>query len=72
MLAAEVLNGIRSDNWPDPGQPAPPPRPPRASGRAAGPRPLHSVDLSPRAGAGPQHGTGPDRGDGLGQRDQFG
>ena len=73
VLAAEVLNGIRSDNWPDPGHPAPPPpRAPRASGRAAGPRPLHSVDLSPRPGAGPQPGTGPGRGDGLGQRDQLG
>jgi hypothetical protein len=72
VLAAEVLNGIRSDNWPDPGHPAPPPRAPRASGRAPGARPLHSVDLSPRSGTGPRPGAGPDRGDGLGQRDQLG
>jgi hypothetical protein len=61
VLAAEVLNGIRSDNWPQPAttsSPAttsppastsPPARTPRAvarpAGRAAGPRPLYSVDL---------------------------
>jgi hypothetical protein len=55
VLAAEVLNGIRSDDWPDPASAsspasAPPPaRAPRAGerpgGRPAGPRALHSVDL---------------------------
>jgi hypothetical protein len=56
VLAAEVLNGIRSDDWPDPADAAspasapPPARAPRAAGpparRPAGPRSLHSVDLS--------------------------
>ena len=69
VLAAEVLNGIRADAFPEPGRvpepgrPAPPPRGPRASGRLAGPRPLHSVDLSadsdPDLGHGPGRATGP-------------
>jgi hypothetical protein len=72
VLAAEVLNGIRSDNWPDPGHPAPPPQAPRTSGRAAGPRPLHSVDSPPSSGAGPHHGARPGHEAGFGQQDQFG
>ena len=44
VLAAEVLNGIRSDSWPQPAEPPPPTRAPRA----AGPRPLRSVDLGQR------------------------
>jgi hypothetical protein len=72
VLAAEVLNGIRSDSWPQPATTAPPAstspaaRPPRAAarpaGRAAGPRPLRSVDLS----------RGPGHEDGLGRRNEFG
>ncbi|HMG65335.1 MAG TPA: hypothetical protein VK599_20495 [Streptosporangiaceae bacterium] len=61
VLAAEVLNGIRSDSWADPpanapsastgapAGPSPAGRPPRAAARpasrAGGPRPLRSVDL---------------------------
>jgi len=67
VLAAEVLNGIRSDSWPDPGYPSPSPRVPRASGRTSGPRPLHSVDLA----AGPHQETGPGRA-GSDHRDEFG
>jgi hypothetical protein len=67
VLAAEVLNGIRSDSWAEPagappagpGAPAstsPTARPPRSAarpaGRTAGPRPLRSVDLGHEAGPG--------------------
>ena len=45
VLAAEVLNGIRSDRWPEP-----------AATPSASPRPLHSVDLG--QGADHNHGTG--------------
>jgi hypothetical protein len=74
VLAAEVLNGIRSDNWPQPtttsssartsppASTSPPARTPRAAarpaGRATGPRPLYSVDLN--------------RGADLGRRNEFG
>jgi hypothetical protein len=80
VLAAEVLNGIRSDGWPQPATtsssasaspsastspwagPSPSARTPRAAarpaGRAAGPRPLYSVDL--------------DRGADLSRRHEFG
>ena len=74
VLAAEVLNGIRSDRWPEPAttssaaRPSPPARTPpaaaRPAGRAAGPRPLHSVDLG--QGADHNHGTGQRR------RNEFG
>jgi hypothetical protein len=72
VLAAEVLNGIRSDNWPDPGRPPPSSAPPRAADRTAGPRPLHSVDRPASSGSGLRHGHGPDHGDGLGPRNEFG
>jgi hypothetical protein len=70
VLAAEVLNGIRSDGWPEPTRPDPAPRAPRApraSARPAGPRPLRSVDL--------QHGPGeygPDPEAGFDRRNEFG
>jgi hypothetical protein len=68
VLAAEVLNGLRSDSWPEPADAGPmastpaPAWAPREAGRPsrrpAGPRPLRSVDLGHAAG--------------LGQRDEFG
>jgi hypothetical protein len=80
VLAAEVLNGIRSDSWAPPAAAAPPAstvpppttspaaRTPRAAarpaGRAAGPRPLRSVDLG--------HGAGPGRDSDPGRRNEFG
>jgi hypothetical protein len=80
VLAAEVLNGIRSDSWPQsatapppastvpPASPSPTARTPRPAGRpgsrAAGPRPLRSVDLD--------HGAGPGRDSDLGRRNGFG
>jgi hypothetical protein len=80
VLAAEVLNGIRSDSWPEPTRPAaaPAPRTPRASARPSGPRPLRSVDsrhdLDDR---GLDHGpdrrwAGPDAEAGFGRRNEFG
>ncbi|HMH94446.1 MAG TPA: hypothetical protein VK586_25605 [Streptosporangiaceae bacterium] len=86
VLAAEVLNGIRSDSWAQPAAAAPPAstsppastgptasvsptaRTPRAAarpaGRAAGPRPLRSVDLGREAIRG--------RDGNVGRRNEFG
>jgi hypothetical protein len=62
VLAAEVLNGIRNEDWPQPAGPASGPRTPRASAepgiRAAGSRPLHSVDLSDGADPGRRNELG--------------
>ena len=56
VLAAEVLNGIRADDWPRPAGSARAARPPASPEpdirAAAGSRPLHSVDLSDGAGRG--------------------
>jgi hypothetical protein len=76
VLAAEVLNGIRSDSWAQPAatpapastsptaRTSPAPRTPRAAARPAGPRPLRSVDLG--------HEAGPGRDGDAGRRNEFG
>jgi hypothetical protein len=81
VLAAEVLNGMRSDSWPEPTLPAPSPRAPRtprAAARPSGPRPLRSVGPDPdpedyRLEHGPdQRWAGPDLEAGRGRRNEFG
>jgi hypothetical protein len=48
VLAAEVLNGIRADSWPQPAAP----RPPDKQARPPGPRPLRSVRFDAEDGFG--------------------